>query len=41
VNEDEEEMEIDTQARVIVKDRYRKNFSKVTNFSLPLKVWFF
>uniref|UniRef100_A0A8C0XIK4 Bromodomain adjacent to zinc finger domain protein 1A n=1 Tax=Castor canadensis TaxID=51338 RepID=A0A8C0XIK4_CASCN len=38
VNEDEEEMEIDTQARVIVKDRYRKNFSKVTNFSLPLKV---
>lgn len=30
VNEDVEEMEIDEQTKVIVKDRYKKDFSKVT-----------
>ena len=31
VNEDVEEMEIDEQTKVIVKDRYKKDFSKVTS----------
>lgn len=35
-NEDVEEMEIDEQAKVIVKDRYKKGFSKVTRFSFSL-----
>lgn len=36
VNEGIEEMEIDEQAKVIVKDRYKNDFSKVTHFFLPL-----
>lgn len=38
VNEDIEEMEIDEQARVIVKDRYKMDFSKVIiNFFASLQ----
>lgn len=39
VNEDVEEMGIDEQAKVVVKDRYKKEFSKITRFSLPFQLY--
>lgn len=39
VNGDVEQTDIDEQAKVVGKDRYKKEFSKITHSSLPFPLY--